>query len=258
VRDSAYHHALAAYGPSAVFVCNASLDHIELLDDLRDLAGREATLLANDPSSFVPLWGADEGFWGDYRAAMDPANAGLPDSAWYWLDERGHRRLAPRICFSGGWCGQYWPGWLLKPDTSAYRAKAEFLASRLGQFDGLWLDEWREGFANYQALGLEIPLDRVPKLTERWRSVRKFYFDVLRESAPSGFLLVPNLQPARNARYSKTEISGFDGHTTEYPDVLDLGRFGTSPSPWNVGWGGWQDVPGIVRAGYGLPANVDP
>ena len=53
-----------------------------LLDDLRALAGPDVVLLANDNSTFVPLWGENSEMWNAYRAAMDPARYGLPDSAW--------------------------------------------------------------------------------------------------------------------------------------------------------------------------------
>jgi hypothetical protein len=241
-----------------VLVCNASLSHAGLLDDLRELMGPDATLLANDPSQMVPLWGNGSEFWEDYRAAMDPATVGLPDSAWYWISEYGFRMPAPRPCRAGGWCGEYWPGWALKPETSAYRAKAEFLASRLGEFDGLFLDEWHAGFATYQLDGLGIPREKQAELTEQWVHCRKFYLNLLREATAPGFLLVANVQPARRGGYSAAELEAFDGHTTEFPDLLDLSRFVRHPSPFNVGWGGTQSAAGLVRRGYGLPGNVDP
>lgn len=258
VREEEHHGALVAYGPHAMFVCNASLEDVELLDDLRGLVGRDVTLLANDPSRLVPLWGPQSPFWNDYRAAMDPANVGLPDSAWYWISEYGFRMPAPRPCRTGGWCGEYWPGWALKPDTAAYRAKGEFLASRLGEFDGLFLDEWQAGFAPYQMEGLGIPPEDQEKLTKQWEECRRFYVNLLRESLAPGFLLVANIQPSRRAAYLSVELASFDGHTTEYPDIVDLSRFSRHPSRLNVGWGGVQSWEGVVRTGYGLPANVDP
>jgi len=258
VREARYHAALAAYGPHALFVCNASLDHSGLLDDLRAVVGPDATLLANDPATFVPLWGETSAFWNDYRAAMDPANAGLPDSAWYWLDENGARRRAPRPCRGGGWCGEYWPGWALKPEPSAYRAKAEFLAERLPGFDGLFLDEWHAGFSHYQLDGLGIPREEVRAWAARWARCREIYREILRDRFGPGFVLVPNLQSAAGAIYSPAELQAFDGHTTEFPGVVDLSRFSRHPSPLNVGWTGVQSAHGLVRKGYGLPANVDP
>ena len=267
VYDPQHHDAIRAYGPSAVLVCNAALPVRGLLDDLRAITGPDVVLLANDNSIFVPLWGEQSEMWNAYRAAMDPARFGLPDSAWYWIDEHGARTLAPMACH-GGWCGEYWPGWALKPDTLAYRAKAEFIASRISrmdEFDGVWLDDWHEGFSAYQVEGLGLPPERQHGLSQRWIVCRRYYVDRLRELLPADFLLVPNLQPARFTDYPAHEMVRFDAHTCEFPDDEDLVRFETYPSSTNVGWTGHRlersgvlDVPGVVRFGYGLPANVDP
>lgn len=258
VREEQYHDALKAYGPHALFVCNASLAQQGQIDDLHEIVGPDVTLLANDPSSFVPLWGNGSEFWEAYRAAMDPATVGLPESAWYWISEDGFRMLAPRPCRNGGFCGEYWPGWALKPEPSAYLAKAEFLGSRLGEFDGLFLDEWHAGFSPYQLDGLGIPREKQAELTAQWVECRKFYLDILREEARPGFVLVGNIQAARRAGYAPAEIAAFDGHTTEFADLLDLSRFVRQPSPFNVCWSGPLNATGVVRSGYGLPANVDP
>jgi hypothetical protein len=258
IREQQYHDDLRSYGPHALFVCNAGLAHQGMIGDLHGIVGDDVTLLANDPSRFVPLWGNGSEFWEDYRAAMDPATVGLPDSAWYWISEYGFRMPAPRPCRNGGWCGEYWPGWALKPERSAYRAKAEFLVSRLGEFDGLFLDEWHAGFAPYQLDGLGIPREMQAELTAQWVECRKFYLDVLREMAGPGFVLVGNIQAARRAAYQPSEIAAFDGHTTEFADLLDLSRFVRNPSPFNVCWSGPLNATGVVRRGFGLPGNVDP
>ncbi len=264
VEDPQFHDAIVAHGSTAVYVCNAALPSRGLLDDLRTLVGPDATLLANDNSAFVPLWGEGSELWEAYRAAMDPATAGLPDSAWYWLDEFGDRQRAPKPC-NDGWCGDYWPGWALKPDTSAYRVKAEFVASHLADFDGVWLDDWREGIPAYTLEGLEIPADQQDELSQQWVECRVFYVDVLRQHVRPGTLLIPNIQRAQHTSYAPSEMVRFDGFTCEFPDEVDLVRFETYPSPYNVGWTGYRiglpihmDVPGVVRAGFGLPANVDP
>jgi len=257
VTDPQYHDALRDYGTDALFVCNASLSSREVLDDLREIVGPDAILLANVNASMVPLWGMGSELWDAYRAAMDPSNVGLPDSAWYWIDSNGERMRAPKACPTG-WCGEYWPGWALKPDTSAYRAKAEFIASRMAEFDGLFLDDWRAGFSAYQVEGLGLPPERQNGLTQQWIVCRRFYVDRLRELSRPGFRLVPNLQPARYAFYPQHEMVRFDGHTAEFPDETDLERFRDHPSPFNVGWLGDQSVPGVVREGFGLPTNVDP
>ena len=258
VSGRQYHAALRSYGRHALFVCNASLPERDHVSALRSIVGPDPILLANDNSTFVPLWGEASDFWNAYRAVMDPATVGLPDSAWYWVDGNGERMRAPKPCAGGGWCGDYWPGWALKPDTSAYRAKADFLASRVGEFDGLWLDEWHEGFSAYQMEGLGLPLERRVGLSQRWIVCRRFYADLLRSFLGSSFLLVPNLQPERNTDYPSHEMVRFDGHTSEFSDDEDLARFRRYPSPYNVGWSATHDLVDVVRVGYGLPRNVDP
>jgi hypothetical protein len=258
VGDEQYHDAIRAYGPNAVFVCNGNLPGRGVLDDLRALAGPDVILLANDNSTFVPLWGEESEMWNAYRAAMDPATVGLPDTTWYWHDANGERMRAPMPCSGGGWCGGYWPGWALKPDTSAYRVKAEFLTTWMADFDGLFLDEWREGFLPYHMEGLGLPPERLLGLSQQWIVCRRFYVDLLRELAPAGFLLIPNLQPAEYTDYPAHEMVRFDGHTAEFPDEFDLARFRAYPSPYNVGWIGDLDEAGVVRMGFGLPGNVDP